>query len=298
MSRVAANPALLRAAAHQADRAADEAARGLIDMRWIATSTLADVHRERARAAVRSTRSVPEELRAIARELRRRADLFERADAGDRTIGVAGRIGTKWLRKKASKLARKTLKITTTIKALVAQSHDYGHLAIKALHTQFWGNFCGAGNKGESKAPTDTLDSCCKQHDQAYATLGLGAFNQFTPQGLVKGAEANAALAACAQRQPDGTESENTKRFDPDVVDPSGVTGDDARSGVIKLFSLMATLGNAIAAAKAKVQAALDKLPFVSKETAAALAEAAINTAAQAILAKYKDELDKLGALA
>lgn len=299
MTRIALDPPWMRAAARDVETAAREAAAGNADMRWLIASDLPSAHRASVSAAYRSTRSVPEALRSVARELRMRADLIDRQEASHPfgSMGLARIRAPKWLTNRVLKIARKTIQITGTIKQLVEQARDYAHLADKAFEGPFWGNFCGAGNNGEYGAPADTLDACCKTHDTAYRTEKIGPYTQFTPSGLMRGAEANRALSQCAKRQPDGTETDKMERFDPTKTNALDIRGDDARSGVMKLFGLMAEVGFALLAAEKKIRQQIDAIPGISAKRAKELAAWALKKAADEILAQYKDKFDELGPL-
>ena len=291
----------MRRAAREVGRAADDAANGNADMRWLLDAGLADTERAKVAAAYRSTRSVPDALRAVSRGLLTRADLIERSEQtrSMQVMGLARISMPKWLRKRTMKIAKKKIKITSIVTDFVDQAQDYAHLADKARHGPFWGNFCGAGNKGEKEPPTDTLDACCKTHDAAYKELGVTPTSQFTPDGLMKTAKANEALSKCARRQPDGTEHEKTLRFDPlSQPKPHNIRGDDARSGMMKLFALMADIGFELRAAEEKIKKEIDKIPFISTARAKELAAWALRTAAKEILDQYADKFDELGQLA
>lgn len=295
--RVVLDPNEMRRAARAIEEAALETTRGNTDVRQLLDSGLSPMSREAVRSAHRSTRDVPDSLRAVARQLRVRADLIERSQGSFDGAG-AGRIAPpKWLRNPAMTIARKSVRISGLIRRLHDQARDYAHLADKARQGTFWGNFCGSGNKGETLAPSDTLDSCCKTHDAAYKRLGVTATTQFTPAGLMKTAEANRALSHCATLQPDGTERGDVQRFDPNKKNNLGIQGDDARSGVMKLFALMALIGAQIAAAQRRAAAAIDDIPFVSAARAKEIAAWAMDKAAREIIDQHRRQLAELGAL-
>jgi len=298
-AKIVVDPTWMRRAAREIDRAADDAAAGNADMKWLLDTDISGVERAKLATAYRSTRSVPEALRAVSRSLSTRAALIDLSEQMVWGASGVSRISMpKWLKKKILKIAKGTIKITGIMTKFVDQAQDYAHLADKARNGTFWGNFCGAGNKGETKTPTDTLDACCKVHDAAYKRLGITASSQFSPAGLMKTAAANAALSKCARKQPDGTESGNMRRFDPDHVNSLDIEGEDARSGVMKLFGLMSEIGYALTTAEAKIKKRIDAIPGISGARAKELAEWALRTAAKEILDSYADRFGELGPLA
>jgi hypothetical protein len=104
------------------------------------------------------------------------------------------------------------------------------------FHEQRYGCWCGPGNV--CTEVRDAIDACCKEHDVAYARLGVtsgtpgpGQVDMWSPEGFKRTMFADAGLVACTQ----------LTKLD---LHPYGPAAAAYREGVAFIFGTRAAIGS------------------------------------------------------
>lgn len=269
--RIVINPPHLRQAAAQADAVAGHYTNLA---RWLAKDPMPAMPPSLARNYATQLGHVTTRLHRLSRELEETGRGLRHRAAAAEAMGAFAVGGMARLRLPALPSKRAIVRAVLRRLGILARIYEfaqivrrYGWIAVNALRGPFWGNHCGAGNKGG--APVDTLDACCQRHDSAYRCIGVGALSQFAPRGVYLTAAANRGLAHCAGRQP--SRASTDLRPPPPLFNPNrvqnGIRGRDAREAVEALFGSMASMGYLLRDAVAQV----DRMPGISRGEAEAL---------------------------